>query len=105
VSKHSPPKHAPCRLDGERPPYVLLQNLSRHLAVIESAMEFLRGLDPTLAHRIASRSMLPEGPRFAALERFEASEDDRDPLGWAFGALGTHDRARQLRRRWTISPM
>ena len=48
-----------------------LRNLSRHLAVIESAMEFLRGLDPTLAHRIASRSLLPEGPRFAALERFE----------------------------------
>ena len=73
-----------------------LQNLSRHLAVIDSAMEFLRGRDPTLAHRIASRSMLPEGPRFAALERFESSEDDRDPLGWAFGALGTHDRARHL---------
>ena len=73
-----------------------LQNLSRHLAVIDSAMEFLRGRDPTLAHRIASRSMLPEGPRFAALERFESGEDDRDPLGWAFGALGTQDRARHL---------
>jgi len=62
---------------------------------IDPVIAFLQGRDPTLAHRIAGRAWLPEGPRFAALEAYLPG-DDGDPLGWAFGALGTHDRARHL---------
>jgi radical SAM superfamily enzyme YgiQ (UPF0313 family) len=59
------------------------------LDVVEPAIRFLQGRDPTLALRIATGRMLPEGPRFAALRA-------HDTLGWAFGALGTHDRAKHL---------
>jgi len=52
---------------------------------------FLQGRDPTLAHRIAARGLLPEGPRFAPLDN---AEDDT--LTWAFGTLGVQDRARHL---------
>jgi radical SAM superfamily enzyme YgiQ (UPF0313 family) len=68
---------------------------SRYLQSIEPAIAFLQGRDPTLAHRIASRAYLPEGPRFAALTNYPI-EGRADPLAWAFGALGTHDRARHL---------
>jgi hypothetical protein len=56
---------------------------------------FLQGHDPTIGHRIAGRAFLPEGRRFESLDVFIADEG-RDPLAWAFGALGTHDRARHL---------
>jgi radical SAM superfamily enzyme YgiQ (UPF0313 family) len=46
-------------------------------------------------HRIVGRGFLPVGPRFAALEAY-VDEDGGDPMAWAFGALGTHDRARHL---------
>lgn len=58
-------------------------------------VRFLQGKDPTLAHRIAERSFLPEGPRFHAIEEHGLT-DDADPLAWAFGALGTQDRAKHL---------
>jgi CheY-like chemotaxis protein len=53
------------------------------------------GARPTLAHRIASRAFLPEGPRFASLDAY-VDDDGGDPLAWAFGALGVQDRARHL---------
>ena len=56
---------------------------------------FLQGRDPSLAMRIVGRTFLPEGPRFAASIP-EAGPDGDDPLGWAFGDLGTTDRARHL---------
>ncbi len=63
-------------------------------------LAFLQGRDPTLAHRIANRSFLPEGPRFATLEAHALGEDGEDggadPLAWAFGSLGVQDRARHL---------
>lgn len=62
---------------------------------VAAAIGFLQGRDPTLAHRIASRRFLPEGPRFQPLDEY-VSEDGGDPLAWAFGALGTHDRARHF---------
>lgn len=67
----------------------------RYETVVEVAVSFLQGRDPTLAHRIASRTFLPEGPRFASLDAFVA-EEGMDPLAWAFGALGTQDRAKHL---------
>ncbi len=68
-----------------------------YVATIDPAIAFLQGRDPTLAHRIAGRGFLPEGPRFAALDAYAAPDEGTgDPLAWAFGALGTHDRARHL---------
>src|SRR5882757_2164255 len=64
---------------------------------ISPAIRFLQGRDPSLAHRIASRRYLPEGPRFASLEHYVASEQgEGDALDWAFGALGLQDRAKHI---------
>ena len=70
-------------------------DFTRYLATIDPTVAFLQGRDPTLMHRIASRGFLPEGPRFAALDEY-VDADGGDALAWAFGALGTHDRARHL---------
>ena len=69
----------------------------RYLATVDLVIRFLQGRDSTLAHRIASRNLLPEGPRFQTLDVFEGDEDNgEDSLAWAFGALGVQDRARHL---------
>jgi radical SAM superfamily enzyme YgiQ (UPF0313 family) len=65
-------------------------------ATISPAIRFLQGRDPSLAHRIASRRYLPEGPRFASLEHYVQSEQGGDALDWAFGALGLQDRAKHI---------
>ncbi|MFO0579324.1 MAG: radical SAM protein [Polyangia bacterium] len=72
-----------------------------YVAAIEPVLRFLQGRDPSLALRIASRRFLPEGPRFAAALPHPAAPAapeirDDDPIGWAFGELGTTDRARHL---------
>jgi radical SAM superfamily enzyme YgiQ (UPF0313 family) len=67
----------------------------RYLATIAPAIAFLQGRDATLAHRIVGRNFLPEGPRFASLDVY-VDDEGGDPLGWAFGALGLHDRAKHL---------
>lgn len=67
----------------------------RYLATVGPVLAFLQGRDGTLAHRICSRSFLPEGSRFASLDVY-IDEDGGDPLAWAFGALGLQDRARHL---------
>ena len=72
-----------------------LDHHARYEDTIARVVAFLQGRDATLAHRIASRGLLPEGPRFAALDAYD-DEDSGDPLGWAFGALGHGDRARHL---------
>jgi radical SAM superfamily enzyme YgiQ (UPF0313 family) len=68
---------------------------SRYLATIDAVISFLQGRDSTLAHRIVNRQYLPEGPRFSALDAY-VDDETGDPLGWAFGALGMHDRAKHL---------
>ncbi|MES2482172.1 MAG: radical SAM protein [Pseudomonadota bacterium] len=72
-----------------------LDHYPRYEQTIDRVITFLQGRDNTLAYRIAGRGFLPEGPRFAALDAYEDQETD-DPLGWAFGALGSSDRARHL---------
>ncbi len=67
----------------------------RYAATAGPVLAFLQGRDPTLAHRIASRAFLPEGPRFASLDVYY-DPDGGDPLAWAFGALGVQDKARHL---------
>jgi radical SAM superfamily enzyme YgiQ (UPF0313 family) len=71
---------------------------ARYAATISPTIAFLQGHDATLAHRIAGRQFLPEGPRFASLDAYVDPDDPEggDPLAWAFGALGQQDRARHL---------
>ena len=71
-----------------------LDHFDRYAQTIDRVIAFLQGRDSTLAHRIASRGFLPEGPRFLALDAYD--DETGDPLGWAFGALGSTDRARHL---------
>ena len=71
------------------------RQFERYLATVEAAVAFLQGRDPSVAHRIAGRNFLPEGPRFAPLEAY-VGEEGGDPLAWAFGALGVTDRARHF---------
>ena len=80
------------RASRERPAAVahLIDHADECVSLIDPVVRFLEGRDPTMAARIARRDLLPEGPRFAALD----GEDD--PAGWAFGALGTTDMARHL---------
>ncbi|MRR50575.1 MAG: radical SAM protein [Rhodocyclaceae bacterium] len=75
-----------------------LHHFPRHAAVIDRAVAFLQGRDPSIGHRIAGRNFLPEGPRFEPLDVYVDPDDPEggDPLAWAFGALGVLDRARHL---------
>ncbi len=83
--------------ERERPPRVqaFLAQFDRYRTTIGPAIAFLQGRDPTVAHRIAGRSFLPEGSRFESLDVY-VDPDGGDPLAWAFGALGLQDRARHL---------
>ncbi len=71
------------------------REFERYAQTIDPTIAFLQGRDATLMHRIAGRNFLPEGPRFAALNEY-VDPDGGDALAWAFGALGTHDRARHI---------
>jgi radical SAM superfamily enzyme YgiQ (UPF0313 family) len=80
-----------------------LAHADDYAALVEPVVGFLQGRDPTLAMRIVGRGFLPEGPRFATLDGAGAgngggddNDDDGDGLAWAFGELGTTDRARHL---------
>jgi radical SAM superfamily enzyme YgiQ (UPF0313 family) len=72
-----------------------LEHYEAYAATITPVIAYLDGSDPTIAHRIATRRFLPEGPRFASLDVY-VDDDGGDPLAWAFGALGVADRARHL---------
>ena len=80
--------------------HAFIDQFAAYRATIAPAIRFLQGGDATLAHRIAARGLLPEGPRFATLDVYEDVDLDdgggEDPLAWAFGALGTQDKARHL---------
>ncbi|OYY56469.1 MAG: radical SAM protein, partial [Polynucleobacter sp. 35-46-207] len=72
-----------------------LDYFDEYQSTISLVIAFLQGRDSTLAHRINSRAFLPEGPRFASLDAYD-EEEGSDSLAWAFGALGSQDRARHL---------
>ncbi|MDH4402284.1 MAG: radical SAM protein [Burkholderiaceae bacterium] len=72
-----------------------VEQRARYFVTIEPVIAFLQGRDSTLAHRIASRQYLPEGPRFASLDVY-VDDEGGDPLAWAFGALGLNDKAKHL---------
>lgn len=68
---------------------------AEYVDTVDAVVRFLQGRDPGLALRIVGRELLPEGPRFAAIDAGPGAADD-DPLGWAFGQLGVADRAKHL---------
>jgi radical SAM superfamily enzyme YgiQ (UPF0313 family) len=72
-----------------------LDYFDSYQSTIAPTIRFLQGRDSTLSHRINTRDFLPEGPRFASLDAFD-DEEAGDSLSWAFGALGSQDRARHL---------
>ncbi|SER17692.1 B12-binding domain-containing radical SAM protein [Pedobacter rhizosphaerae] len=57
-----------------------------YIKTIDAVISFLQGKNPTLALQICSGDFLPEASRFAQLEE----------LDWAFGAMGTQDKAKHL---------
>ncbi|AYQ34547.1 radical SAM protein [Runella sp. SP2] len=57
-----------------------------YVATIEPVISFLQNKNPTLAHSICDRAYLPEASRFK----------DVEDLDWAFGTMGTQDKARHL---------
>ena len=57
-----------------------------YLRTIGPVMAFLQNRNQTLAYAICDRSYLPEAGRFREV----------DDLDWAFGSMGTHDKARHL---------
>ncbi len=73
-----------------------LQHGERYVDTVDAVIRFLQGRDPSMALRIAGRRFLPEGPRFAQLVARPGDDEDGDPMAWAFGELGTADRAKHL---------
>ncbi len=57
-----------------------------YIHTIDEVVSFLQGKNPTLAHLICQEDFLPEASRFEQL----------DDLEWAFGAMGTQDKAKHL---------
>jgi hypothetical protein len=57
-----------------------------YVNTIDAVILFLQGHNPSLAPLIAKRNYLPEAARF----------DQAEDLQWAFGAMGTQDRAKHL---------
>jgi hypothetical protein len=57
-----------------------------YIHTIDEVILFLQGKRPTLAHLICKRDFLPEAGRFSQL----------DDLKWAFGSMGTQDKAKHL---------
>ena len=57
-----------------------------YIKTIDAVIAFLQGKNPTLALQICQEDFLPEASRFALLEE----------LDWAFGTMGTQDRAKHL---------
>lgn len=57
-----------------------------YIQTVDAVIKFLQGHTPTMAHLICKRNYLPEASRFAQL----------DDLNWAFGSMGTQDKAKHL---------
>ena len=57
-----------------------------YIKTIDAVIAFLQGKNPTLALQICQEDFLPEASRFSQL----------DELDWAFGTMGTQDKAKHL---------
>jgi len=69
----------------------LRENAERVLACIDPVIAFLQGRQTGLERRIAGRTLLPEGKRFAELGPVG---HEQDYLDFAFGAFGVADKAK-----------
>ncbi len=65
-----------------------IEAFDEYQKTIDLVIRYLQGKDPSIAHRISHRTLLPEGPRFQSL--------DSDDLTWAFGQMGVQDQAKHL---------
>ena len=79
--------------EAARSQVTLSENAQRIIALkndytgtIDAVISFLQGKNPTLSHLICQEDFLPEASRFDQL-------DDSD---WAFGTMGTQDKAKHL---------
>jgi radical SAM superfamily enzyme YgiQ (UPF0313 family) len=59
---------------------------SHYINTIDAVISFLQDHNPTLSHLICQEDFLPEASRFEQL----------DDLDWAFGTMGTQDKAKHL---------
>ncbi|WP_159801916.1 radical SAM protein [Flavobacterium sp. MK4S-17] len=59
---------------------------NEYIKTIDAVILFLQGNNPTLSHLICQEDFLPEASRFEQL----------DELDWAFGSMGTQDKAKHL---------
>jgi radical SAM superfamily enzyme YgiQ (UPF0313 family) len=75
-------RHLPYSSNTER----IMALKEDYINTIDDVVLFLQGKLPTLAHLICSRNFLPEASRFSQL----------DDLHWAFGSMGTQDKAKHL---------
>ncbi|MEO6732754.1 MAG: B12-binding domain-containing radical SAM protein [Ferruginibacter sp.] len=64
----------------------ILRLQDEYINTIDAVVLFLQGKNPTLAHLIAKRNLLPEASRFMQL----------DDMVWAFGSMGVQDKAKHL---------
>src|SRR3569832_2000891 len=70
-----------------------LAHAQQYVATVAAVLAVPQGRDPALALRLATRTVVPEGPRFAAIANATRAGDGvADPLHWAFGQLGVSDR-------------
>jgi len=61
---------------------------------VEPVISFLQGKDPTLAHRLGRRTLVPEGPRFSMLH--QQLEEHPESLLESFGSLGIQDLGKHI---------
>ncbi len=59
---------------------------AHYINTIDAVISFLQGHNPTLSHLICQEDFLPQASRFNQL----------DELEWAFGTMGTQDKAKHL---------
>ena len=59
---------------------------NEYIKTVDAVISFLQGKNPTLALQICQEDFLTEASRFEQLEE----------LDWAFGAMGTQDKAKHL---------
>lgn len=59
---------------------------THYINTIDVVISFLQGHNPTLSHLICQEDFLPQASRFNQL----------DELDWAFGTMGTQDKAKHL---------
>lgn len=74
--------------------YHFLSHFDSYRRCVEPVIRFLQGKDPSLALRIVLRKFLPEGPKFDNLN--DMQDVSENIMQWAFGDLGTQDKAKYL---------